>query len=338
MDDSSLISIIVPVYNVRAYLAEALDSVLLQSYRNLEIIVIDDGSTDGSGEICDEYAARDARIVVVHQENRGLSGARNVGLDRMTGEALAFLDPDDAYQTTYVEEMLSAMVREDADLIISQYTVHSTVGRLAGQGNKRPEPSLEQGSYDRIGALQALAENRINCSVWNKLYRRELWQEIRFPEGHVYEDVDVTYKILNQCRTVFVLNRPVYLHRKRPGSITDTPTASNLSDRNLAFSHYAQFIDENTPEIFTVEQQKRVHNMQLNSALSTYIRFSGRAGIDSEAMRKDAVVLGRELGKDGMQLRTRVAYEMLCSCPWLLKAAYPVYRPVRLLIHRVLGR
>ena len=338
MDDRGLISVIVPVYNVRAYLEEALDSILLQSYRNLEIIIIDDGSIDGSGEICDDYAAKDDRVIVVHQENQGLSGARNVGLERMTGDLVAFLDPDDAYRKTYVEEMLSAMVHEGADLVISQYTVHYTDEKLTYQGNENPVPSLAQGSYDRVGALRALVENKINPGVWNKLYRRELWQEIRFPAGHVYEDVDVTYRILNLCRTIYALNRPLYLYRKRPGSISNTPTASNLRDRNLAFSHYLQFIDENTPAVFTVEQQKQAHNAQLNLMLSAFARYSGRAGIDSEALGKEAIALGRETGKYGMRLRTRMAYAMLCRCPWLLRAVYPMYCPVRLLINRVFGR
>ena len=101
---------------------------------------------------------------------------------------------------------------------------------------------------------------------------------------------------------------------------------------------YLQFIDENTPAVFTVEQQKQAHNAQLNLMLSAFARYSGRAGIDSEALGKEAIALGRETGKYGMRLRTRMAYAMLCRCPWLLRAVYPMYCPVRLLINRVFGR
>ena len=111
---------VVPVYNVRPYLVEALDSVLAQTYRNLEVIVVDDGSTDGSGEVCDDFAERDSRFRVIHQENRGLSMARNVGLDVATGEAIAFLDSDDAYRPTFIECLASSMACVDADVVICE--------------------------------------------------------------------------------------------------------------------------------------------------------------------------------------------------------------------------
>ena len=120
------VSIIIPVYNVRPYLAQALDSVLGQSNGELEIILVDDGSTDGSGEVCDSYAERDAGIIVIHQENRGLSAARNVSLDRMTGDAVAFLDPDDALDPYYIEAMWRSMRGEGADMVVCKFTVHFT--------------------------------------------------------------------------------------------------------------------------------------------------------------------------------------------------------------------
>ena len=111
MVKGGIVSIIIPVYNVAPYLVEALDSVVHQSYGNLEIIIIDDGSTDGSAEICDDYARRDRRIRLIHQENKGIGAARNVGLDIMNGEAVAFLDSDDAYDPDFIEAMVSAMAR-----------------------------------------------------------------------------------------------------------------------------------------------------------------------------------------------------------------------------------
>ena len=131
-----LVSVIIPVYNVRPYLNEALDSVLDQSYENLEIIIIDDGSTDGSSELCDEYGKKDARICVIHQDNRGLSAARNAGLDHMTGDLVAFLDSDDAYDPEYILTMLSAMYPQNAafsepvDVVVCKYTVHYSTGEM----------------------------------------------------------------------------------------------------------------------------------------------------------------------------------------------------------------
>ena len=135
MQNKGFVSVIIPVYNVRPFLEEALDSVLNQTYKNLEIIIIDDGSTDGSGEICDEYAGRDNRIQVIHQDNGGLSAARNAGLDVMTGDLVAFLDPDDAYVDSFIETLVNAMAAEDVDLVICGCTVHYTTGPLSYPGS-----------------------------------------------------------------------------------------------------------------------------------------------------------------------------------------------------------
>ena len=115
-----LVSVIVPVYNVLPYLREALDSVINQTYKNLEILIVDDGSTDGSGEVCDEYLS-DPRVIVIHQENKGLSGARNTGLDRMTGEYVAFIDSDDAFKPEMIERMLETITRNKAEMSICGY-------------------------------------------------------------------------------------------------------------------------------------------------------------------------------------------------------------------------
>jgi len=338
MGQGGLISIIVPVYNVRPYLEEALDSVLCQSYGKLEIILVDDGSADGSGEVCDSYAKRDARVIVLHQENRGLSAARNAGLDRMTGEAVAFLDPDDAYDPCYIEAMWHAMLQERADMVVSKYTVHTTVDKLFRKGREKASPPIEPGMYDRLAALRALADGTINVSVWNKLYRHELWTDLRFPEGHVYEDIFVACSVIEGCDAVCVLDRPLYLHRKRPGSITDTVSSDNLRDWEQAYARHARFIEENTPGIFTPAQCLRVQSGMLGGMIGQYVRCFGRADIDSAAMRERIMALGGGIGAGGLKWKTRVALAMLRSCPWLLRTVYPMYRPIRQLVYRVFGR
>ena len=338
MGQSGLISIIVPVYNVRPYLEEALDSVLCQSYGKLEIILVDDGSADGSGEVCDSYAKRDARVIVLHQENRGLSAARNAGLDRMTGEAVAFLDPDDAYDPCYIEAMWHAMRGERADMVVCKYTVHSTVEKLSRKGGERADPPIGPGLYDRLAALRALADGTINVSVWNKLYRRRLWTDLRFPEGHVYEDIDTTYRVVGRCDVVYALDQPLYLHRKRPGSITDTISSENIRDWERAYAHFVCFVSENTPEIFTPEQCLCVQNRMLGGLIAQYVRCFGREDIDSAALRARVMALGSRIGTGGLSWRMRIAWGMLRSCPWLLRTVYPVYQPIRQLVYRIFGR
>lgn len=246
------ISIIIPVYKERRYLHEALDSVINQTYRNLEIIIIDDGSVDGSGEIADEYAGKDSRITVIHQENKGLATVRNVGLNMMTGDAVAFFDSDDALAPEYVEAMANAMLKTHADLVVCRYTIDKTEGLLMHKG--REEPPAESGLHTRISALRALADNKINVHAWNKLYRRELWKDIRFPDGRIFEDVATTYKIFNLCKSICVLDKSLYLHRKHEGSITRS--FSKHPDLAWAWVQFAPFM-ENT-DIFTIEQFNRI--------------------------------------------------------------------------------
>lgn len=117
-----LVSVIVPVYNVLPYLKESLDSLIGQSYQDLEVILIDDGSTDDSGKLCDEYANHDKRILVIHQENKGLSAARNIGLDKANGEYIAFLDSDDAFHCCFIEKLLSSIISKDADIALCKFS------------------------------------------------------------------------------------------------------------------------------------------------------------------------------------------------------------------------
>lgn len=319
-----LVSVIIPVYNVAPYLREALDSVVQQTYSNLEILIVDDGSTDGSGEICEEYRSDD-RVQVIHQENRGLSAARNTGLDRAAGEYIAFLDSDDAWRPDFIEKMLEAV--ENADIVVCRYEVHQL--RLNSMW-KKIEPLAEKGFYGREEALRALADGTINVSVWNKLYRSKLWKEIRFPEGYNYEDIDTTYRIFTLCGKICFLDQPLYLHRKRPGSITNTATKKNLDDLRLAYEHLEAFVESNIPEIFSEKNLRKVRQARLHGWLIFYVKGHIGAGEIREAL-------------DGLDLkdysfRFKAAIRILRICPGLLRILYPIFRTFRMLVRKVFGR
>lgn len=341
MESNPLVSVIIPVYNVEPYLSEALDSVIRQTYGHLEIIVVDDGSADGSGSICDRFAEQDGRIRVIHQSNKGLSGARNTGLDRMTGEFCAFLDPDDAYEETYIEKLLTVMLRENADLVSCKYTAHTTDGRLR-RGGSPSVPNRGSGAYDRVRGLRALADGEIGVGVWTKLYRKELWRDIRFPEGRVYEDICTTYRVFDLCGTIYVLDEPLYLHRRRRGSITDTFTLQNIRDLELSCSEFASFIESNTPDLFTPSQKRKWRQFSLNNMILIYIVRSQTAGEKDdrflEELRKRIIAAGREKGVETLGLRTRIAWHMAYRCPRLLHIAFAAYRPVRQLVFLIVGR
>lgn len=342
MENGSLVSVIIPVYNVKPYLAEAMDSVLSQTYPNLEIIVVDDGSTDGSGEICDRYAEKDSRITLIRQENKGLSGARNTGLDRMHGEAVAFLDSDDIYHPDFIRAMTEAMIRENFDIVLCKYTEHETTGPIRPTGREKTKPLTRQTSYNRAEALRALADRSINMTVWNKLYRRELWDKVRFPEGHVYEDEDTLYRVFVLSETLCVLNRALYRYRKRPQSITRISSRKNLQDHYLAHLHFTAFIEANIPEIFTEEHLVKMNQSYLNQKIVLFIRNSNAKLSEEEVpnriLREEIINTGKKLEVESFSLRTRAAYRMLCSCPALLKFVYLIYRPYRRFEMAITGR
>ena len=220
VSQTSLITIIIPVYNARPFLRKAIESAIYQTYSNIEIIIIDDGSDDGSVEIINYYAQKDKRIVVVHQENLGLSAARNVGLDKMSGDVVAFLD--------FIQEMLYFLIQKDADIVICGY-IDSNLPSNKGSIIRNPKM---RGLYNRDEILRGLVDDSIGISVWNKIYRRELWDNIRFPEGYVYEDISTMFRLVNACKNVYLLNQPLYLYNMQPSSITHTYSWKNINDKS----------------------------------------------------------------------------------------------------------
>ena len=342
MIGSGLISVIIPVFNVRPYLTKALESVIRQTYSHLEIIVVDDGSTDGSGDICDEFAARDERIKVIHQENRGLSNARNTGLNIMNGEAVAFLDPDDSYHFDFLKTMVEAMERANADIAVCRYIVDDEDASTRNIRKEKVYPAGKAGAYGRTEVLQALACGNINVSVWNKLYRSRLWDNIRFPEGHNYEDMDIMFSIFDRCSTATVLDQPLYYHLRRPGSITHSLTETNLRDVNRARHHFEEYVSDNTPVVFSYEQLRRIRQGTLSGMMINYVRYSGKKGKLSrnslDSFITQIIETGKEIGFRSMDLRRKAAYLMILRSPSLLKIAYPAYHAVRMLIYEATGR
>ena len=331
------VSVIIPVYNVEAYLREALDSVIGQTYENLEIIVIDDGSTDNSGSICDEYALKDSRIRVIHQENKGLSAARNAGLNVMNGDLVVFLDPDDAYLPDYVETLVETQIREDADIVVCRYISYKETGKLNNKQKRALKPRIGHCSLNRTEALRALVRNEINFGVWNKIYRRDLWNDLRFPEGHVYEDIATTHLVIDRSNKVTVIDDVLYMHRQRPGSITHTPSWTNLSDRILACSRLDEFVIKNTPSVFSTDDLNQRLQITLNSNISLYARCKNKKEAAAVELRDQLISKGRAIGLDTLSFRTRMAFFMLCHCPMMLTAAYTVYLSIRRLSYILPG-
>ena len=217
-----VISIIVPVYRVEAYLKACVDSLLDQTFSDIEILLVDDGSPDHCGVICDEYAGKDARVRVIHQKNGGLSRARNAGIERAQGEYLCFVDSDDYVAPEYCESLYALLRDSDCDL--------SVCGVCRFEDGTTPVCDSEEGQsvrVDRVDFLRMQLEKKSEFGVWNKLYRRELFDKIRFSEGRIHEDVIWSGDLARNLRgDVVCTPKVLYYYRQRAGSIVHARTCS----------------------------------------------------------------------------------------------------------------
>lgn len=247
MNRGETISVIVPVYNVEKYLARCVDSLLSQTYENLEIILVDDGATDTSGVICDDYAATDSRVRVLHKPNGGLSSARNAGIEAASGEYLTFVDSDDWIEADAYEQMLGLMKKYEAKLVCAgRYDVNGETGeKTVGLCPSKEECIPAEEMVGRIFLWDGC-----DSSACDKLYRRSLFETFRYPEGKVCEDVPTTYKIVLQAERVVMCDKPFYNYCHRPDSIS---TETVISGKTFHFSqHTAEiypYIRENHPNI-----------------------------------------------------------------------------------------
>lgn len=240
-----MISVIVPVYRVEAYLDRCIESIRSQTVTDPEIILVDDGSPDRCGQICDCYAAIDDRIKVIHQENRGLSGARNAGLEAACGEYVCFVDGDDEIDPGMFKSMERAIRSDAYDLAICGYrrfTGNDAIPPTKTEG--KGEPMTEEALWDEVFC-------RLNNAAWGKLYRRERIGNLRFPERMIHgEDLIFNLKYLTRCKNGVILDTPYYHYRIREDSITRSVFRESRFDEITAKDAALELIRAHRPELF----------------------------------------------------------------------------------------
>lgn len=236
--NNPLITVVIPIYKVERYLSKCVDSVLGQTYENMEIILVDDGSPDRCGQICDEYALKDNRIIVIHQENQGLSGARNSAISISKGEFITFVDSDDYIDRNMIKTMYKQMVEDNADMVVTALESFFEDGTRISNAHG--------GRIFKLSKEQAL-----DCFLFNdyltpcacgKLYKSTLWNDIRFPQGKLFEDQFTIYKVIDLCKKVVYMSTPMYHYRKRDGSIGHSNFSERTYDLYSAINEEYKFI------------------------------------------------------------------------------------------------
>lgn len=244
MKKRPLISVIVPVYNVERYLKRCVGSVLRQTYTNLEIYLVDDGSTDGCPELCDSFAKKDARIKVIHKENRGLSDARNVAIDICKGDFIFCLDSDDFIADDTIELLYGSLARNDADIATCGFVnYYKEKPDIAGGNNTElvlgTEAALENMLYQKD----------VTTSAWGKLYKRELFDGVRYPKGKICEDLDTTYKLFSRSKMVVIHTAVKLFYQQRTDSIINSQFSPKRMDALQFAKDLVRYIDVNHPRV-----------------------------------------------------------------------------------------
>lgn len=266
MNDGDLVSVVVAAYNIEKYIGKCLESLTGQTYKNLEILVVDDGSDDGTGAICDEMAAEDPRVKVFHRKNGGLSEARNFGIHKARGEYVALVDGDDYVEPDYIREMWEVTQKTGADVAI------------CGYNEEVPKAETISGREAVIRLLTR--QENMEIVAWNKLYRRRVIGDIKYPAGEKYEDTLTTYKILAWAEEVVYVPRALYHYVTREGSIMNVgKTEERLRARERAAKEATEY--------FRDEDLKKAAEVALLLAKYAWIDASLRGEVDRKYLAEN---------------------------------------------------
>jgi len=244
-----LISVIIPVYKAEAYLDKCMDSVLNQTYRNLEIILVDDGSPDQSGAVCDRYAEKDPRVCVIHKKNGGAADARNHGLDKARGDYVAFVDSDDWIELNMYEQLLEQLQENNVKLCVCGRFDVINGEKVAGLGPKSNGRITEKEAFRKL-----LVEKELDSSPCDKLYDKSIFAELRFPVGVINEDAAIIHQIIANAGEICLLDKRLYYYNHHAESVT----TSSFSEKKLIMKkhaeHTVEYITAQYPDLNDVAQ------------------------------------------------------------------------------------
>lgn len=308
-------SIIIPVYNAEKYIIRCLESVLHQTYENFEVLLIDDGSTDNSGKICDIYSQKDSRIYTYHQSNMGQSSARNKALMKAQGKYIVFIDADDYIADTLLEKTIPKMEKDDIDILIFQHneiTVNGVVP-FANEFEKR-NVNINMLSIKEIRKLVLMDE--ISNLMWNKIYKRSVWENLRFPAGYYYEDLYICPELFLHAENVeYISNVLYYNNRINPQSTTSSGNDENSFNRYSKFRAYRQH-EKVAKRLKVADAEKWAKEKSIHEAIKiVYKNFYSTRKITKEELDDVISYLGKNKKYNfDLGLKDRILWWSALNC------------------------
>lgn len=321
--ENELVSVIVPIYEVESYLKSCVNSILKQTYKNIEVILVDDGSPDRCPEICNELALFDNRIKVIHQKNMGLSGARNTGIDNATGAYLVFVDSDDTVEETMIEKLYMCLHKHNCMMAACGRNYVFEDGKIIHNLPKGMDVVFE--FTDAIREMNTFY--KFDMSAWAKIYNKELFSEIRFPVGKLSEDYFVMYRLIDLAQKIGFISEPLYNYLQRTSSISRNKKINH--DFIEAAKEQMLYLDKKYPEL------KNMSHTAYASATLTVMNFYIKNGVKCPKEKMDEFrnavqqnIVYIRTNKD-MSLAKRIQFELFIRNYILYEFVFTLYRKFR---------
>lgn len=324
--NNPLISIIVPCYKVEEYLDKCIESIVKQTYKNLEIILVNDGSPDNCAQICDDWAKRDSRIKVIHKENGGLSSARNAGLDIAKGEYISFIDSDDFIDITFIEFLYLKLKESNADISCCGYYHYFNADLKEIRHFKNI--NLVMNSCEAIIKMNTIGY--FGVGSWNKLYKSELFNDIRFPIGKLSEDWFILYKLIDKANKITYNSEPKYYYRQRKGSITRNIKINY--DCEEASKNCLEFCRENYP--LAVDSAIQSYTLACIGIYNTILcsnENKSKLKIYKDKINK----YKNRVSLNGINKSRKIQIKLFYYSTWLYNLSFKIYNLFRILKYNV---